>query len=64
MFIAGDDASAKATVTQLLEDTGWDVVDLGGIDASRYLEAMCMAWVLYGASTGPWGHAFKLLRSA
>ena len=63
MFIAGNDDAAKGTVTQLLEDTGWEVADLGGIEASRWLEAMCMAWVAYGARTGTWNHAWKLLRS-
>jgi predicted dinucleotide-binding enzyme len=29
MFIAGNDDVAKGTVTQLLEDTGWEVADLG-----------------------------------
>ena len=62
MFIAGNDDAAKGTVTQLLEDTGWEVADLGGIEASRWLEAMCMAWVTYGARTGTWNHAWKLLR--
>jgi predicted dinucleotide-binding enzyme len=64
MFLAGNDADAKAVVTQLLEETGWDVADLGGIEASRWLEAMCMAWVAYGRTSGGWGHAFKLLRSS
>ena len=62
MLIAGNDDAAKATVTQLLEETGWEVADLGGIEASRWLEAMCMAWVTYGARTGTWNHAWKLLR--
>jgi predicted dinucleotide-binding enzyme len=62
MFIAGNDDAAKATVTQLLQDTGWEVADLGGIEASRWLEAMCMAWVTYGARTGTWNHAWKLLK--
>jgi predicted dinucleotide-binding enzyme len=62
MFLAGNDESAKAEVIQLLQDTGWDVADLGGIEASRYLEAMCMTWVLVGAGSGSWGHAFRLLR--
>lgn len=62
MFIGGDDADAKDTVTQLLVDTGWDVADLGGIDASRYLEPLCMAWVAYGIRNGSWNHAFRLLR--
>ncbi|SDC14366.1 hypothetical protein SAMN05660690_0686 [Geodermatophilus telluris] len=62
MFIGGDDQAAKDTVTGLLRDTGWDVVDLGGIEASRWLEPMCLAWVAVGARTGTWGHAFRLLR--
>jgi predicted dinucleotide-binding enzyme len=61
MFIAGDDDAAKGTVTALLEETGWDVADLGGIEASRYLEPMCLAWTAYGFRTGSWQHAFKLL---
>lgn len=62
MFLAGDSDEAKASVSDLLKATGWDVVDLGGIEASRYLEPMCLAWVLYGARTGTWEHAFRLLR--
>jgi predicted dinucleotide-binding enzyme len=61
MLIAGDDDAAKATVTALLTDTGWEVSDLGGIDASRHLEAICMAWVLHGIRSGGWDHAFKIL---
>jgi 8-hydroxy-5-deazaflavin:NADPH oxidoreductase len=62
MFIAGDHDDAKGVVTGLLLETGWDVVDLGGLEASRFLEPMCIAWVLYGARTGTWNHAFRLLR--
>jgi predicted dinucleotide-binding enzyme len=61
MLIAGNDAEAKTTVTDLLTGTGWEVTDLGGIEASRHLEAMCIAWVLYGISKGGWDHAFKVL---
>jgi hypothetical protein len=62
MLIGGDSADAKGAVTALLQSTGWDVVDLGGIEASRYLEPLCIAWVLHGARTGTWNHAFRLLR--
>jgi predicted dinucleotide-binding enzyme len=62
MFLAGNDDQAKASVVALLEETGWDSADLGGIEASRYLEPMCLAWVLYGARNNSWGHAFRLLR--
>jgi predicted dinucleotide-binding enzyme len=61
MFIAGDDEGAKMQVAQLLEETGWESSDLGGIDASRYLEPMCIAWVRHGLRTGAWTHAFKVL---
>lgn len=62
MFIGGDSDEAKGTVTSLLEATGWDVVDLGGIETSRYLEPICIAWVLHGIRTGTWNHALRLLR--
>lgn len=64
MFIAGNDDAAKKTVTEIIESFGWqnEVVDLGGIEASRYLEPMCIVWVHYGIRTGAWGHAFKILR--
>src|ERR1043166_9189390 len=62
MFIAANDADAKKLVTQICETWGWDVADLGGIESSRYLEPMCMAWVIYGIRSGSWNHAFKLLR--
>jgi predicted dinucleotide-binding enzyme len=62
MFIGGNSDEAKATVTALLEATGWDVADLGGIEVSRYLEPICIAWVLHGIRSGSWNHALRLLR--
>lgn len=62
MFLCGNDEDAKKIVTQICKHFGWGVVDLGGIDASRYLEPMCLVWVLHGARTGTWAHAFKLLK--
>jgi predicted dinucleotide-binding enzyme len=62
MFVAGNDDAAKRTVQQILKDFGWDLADLGGIESSRYLEPMCLAWLVYGIRNGGWHHAFKLLR--
>lgn len=62
MFLCGNDDDAKKIVTQVCKHWGWEVVDLGGIESSRYLEPMCMAWVVYGLRNGTWNHAFKLLR--
>ena len=63
MFIAGNSDEAKQKVTAIIKDFGWGAVhDLGGIEASRYLEAMCLVWVLSAARSGQWNQAFKLLR--
>jgi predicted dinucleotide-binding enzyme len=62
MLIAGDDEGAKRAVTSALADFGWtDVVDIGGIEGSRELEAICIAWVKIGGARGAWDHGFKLL---
>lgn len=63
MFIAGNEEDAKKKVTGILKDFGWGAVhDLGGIETSRYLEAMCMVWVLSAIRGGNWNQAFKLLK--
>jgi hypothetical protein len=62
MLIAGDDAEAKGTVGDALADFGWtDVIDIGGIEGSRELEAICILWVKIGGLRGGWDHGFKLL---
>jgi hypothetical protein len=62
MLIAGDDESAKRTVVGVLADFGWsDTVDIGGIEGSRELEAICIVWVKIGGARGSWDHGFKLL---
>ena len=62
MFICGNDEAAKTKVTALLAEFGWGTVDVGGIESSRHLEAMCMVWVNHDIRTNTWNHAFKLLR--
>lgn len=63
MFIAGNDADAKDRIASIVRDFGWTPVDMGGIEASRLLEVMCMVWIKYGVATGNFGNAFKLLHS-
>ena len=62
MFICGNDADAKGTVTDILKAFGWSVIDIGGIEGARYLESLAMLWVLHGIRANSWNHAFKLLR--
>jgi 8-hydroxy-5-deazaflavin:NADPH oxidoreductase len=62
MLIAGDDEDAKRIVGDVLADFGWpDPVDIGGIQGSRELEAICIAWVKIGGARGSWDHGFKVL---
>ncbi len=62
MFIAGDSSEAKQQVAQICQDFGWDVVDLGGIVSSRYLEPLAMVWIIHYMRTKSGNHALKFLR--
>lgn len=63
MFICGNDAAAKATVSEILDQFGWDTEDMGALEAARAIEPLCMLWCIPGVSRGDWSaHAFKLLR--
>lgn len=62
MFIAGNDPAARDEVSAFLGTIGWDVADLGGMQAARYIEGLAMCWIWYGFATNTWDHAFKLLR--
>ena len=61
MFVAGDSDEAKRSVTGLLQEFGWPVIDMGGIESARWLEAISLAWVVYSHRTGKTHHAFKLV---
>ena len=62
MFICGNDAAAKASVSKILDDFGWDTADMGGAEAARAIEPLCMLWCIPGLAHNQWRHAFKLLR--
>jgi 8-hydroxy-5-deazaflavin:NADPH oxidoreductase len=62
MFYCGNDDGAKARVADLLAAFGWNPVDMGGIEASRLLESLCLVWVTAATRLGSWDIAFKLLR--
>ena len=55
VFVGGDDAEAKARVTELLESFGWsDIIDLGDITTARGTEMMLPVWLrLFGALQKP-----------
>jgi predicted dinucleotide-binding enzyme len=63
MFICGDDEGAKATVSGLIRELGFEPFDCGGIVAARAIEPLCMLWCIPGFLHNQWNHAFKLLTS-
>ena len=63
MFICGNDEAAKKTANEICVSLGWPpVVDIGGIEGSRYLEVMAMVWISIFAKIGSGNHAFALLK--
>jgi predicted dinucleotide-binding enzyme len=47
MFLAGNDSAAKQTVVELLRGLGWpaeELLDLGGIEVARQMEAHILFW--------------------
>ena len=63
VFVCGDDAEAKAKVTELLRSFGWtDIIDLGDISNARGTEMLLPIWVrLFGALQKPIFN-FKIVR--
>ena len=61
MFICGNDAAAKAEVKGILDQFGWDSEDMGGVEAARAIEPLCILWCIPGFRQNRWRHAFKLL---
>ncbi len=54
VFVAGDDAAAKATVKALAESLGFAAADAGGLKNARYLEPVAglNIYFAYGAGRG------------
>ncbi|HEU4364884.1 MAG TPA: NAD(P)-binding domain-containing protein [Candidatus Krumholzibacteria bacterium] len=62
MFICGNDAGARGTVREILDQFGWDVEDMGSAEAARAIEPLCILWCLPGFLRNEWMHALKLVR--
>jgi predicted dinucleotide-binding enzyme len=64
MFVCGNDAEAKATVTRILKEWfGWpSVIDLGDIRAARATEMMLPVWIALWGVLGTPMFGFKVVR--
>jgi predicted dinucleotide-binding enzyme len=63
MFICGNDDGAKDEVKRILAQFGWDVEDLGKVEAARAIEPLCILWCIPGITQNRWSHAYKVLRA-
>ncbi|NJC95829.1 MAG: NADP oxidoreductase [Anaerolineales bacterium] len=62
VFIAGDDADAKAKVAQLVTDGGMRPVDAGPLSRARQIEGMQLLHIVTQGTLGTnWGSALKIL---
>jgi predicted dinucleotide-binding enzyme len=62
MPIAGDDPSARATVTALGIAAGFEVVDLGGLESAPLVEGFARLWIRMMMSGSGRDFAFGLLK--
>ncbi|MCT7351944.1 NAD(P)-binding domain-containing protein [Streptomyces sp. 15-116A] len=67
VFLSGDDADAKRTVTGLLADLGWpadSVLDLGGIATARGQEHYALLFVGIAEAIGSYGFGIRVVPPA
>jgi len=62
MMICGNDKAAKEEVVKILKEFGWKgVIDVGGIEGARWLEALVPLWVRVGIALNNWNNVFRVL---
>lgn len=62
VFIAGDDADAKAKVAQLVTDGGMRAIDAGPLHRARQIEGMQLLHITLQGTLGTnWGSALKIV---
>lgn len=63
LLIAGNDEGTKRSVGEIAKSWGWkDIVDLGDISESFFMESFALLWIRYAFKNNSWSHAFALLR--
>jgi 8-hydroxy-5-deazaflavin:NADPH oxidoreductase len=63
IFVSGNDAAAKARVSELLREFGWrSIIDLGDISTARGTEMLLPLWVRLWGALGTPAFNFKIVR--
>lgn len=66
VFVAGNDAEAKATASGLLGEFGWgagQIVDLGDLAAARGTEGFLLLWLRIAQAYGTFDLNISVVRS-
>ncbi len=62
LFLCGDDAAARATVSQLARDLGFEPLDIGPLARARFIEPAALVWILAASGVGTREFSWGLLR--
>jgi predicted dinucleotide-binding enzyme len=62
MFICGNDEEAKSEISGILDRFGFEVEDMGQVEAARAIEPLAILWCIPGFRQNQWTHAFRLLK--
>lgn len=62
MFICGNNEASKKEVREIVEKFGHEVEDMGGVEAARAIEPLCILWCLLGFRSNDWSHALRMMR--
>ncbi|MGE5186187.1 MAG: NADPH-dependent F420 reductase [Acidobacteriota bacterium] len=61
-FICGNDAAAKGEVGEILGKFGWHALDMGGVEAARPIESLCVLWCIPGFLRNDWAHVISYVK--
>jgi 8-hydroxy-5-deazaflavin:NADPH oxidoreductase len=62
MFICGNEDAGKMTVSNILDQFGWNVEDIGKAQGARAIEPLVTLWCAPGFLRNEWTHAFALFK--
>jgi hypothetical protein len=62
MFICGNNKQAKKEVAEICALFGFEIEDMGTVEAARAIEPLCMLWCIPGFRDNNWNHAFRFLK--
>jgi 8-hydroxy-5-deazaflavin:NADPH oxidoreductase len=62
MMLCGNSEKAKSEAAAIAELFGFEPEDMGGVEAARAIEPLCILWCLPGFRKNEWNHALKWLK--